>query len=126
MARSQRPFVLPDEPVDQYEVRWWRVGSNQDLPVVREVRAVYHVNTSWQDLFGKSDGSPFINQWSFQVDGRFDGRGGAWNDWTWNDWGCEYPSREAAVEHARKIASQRLADLERRAAAVRKWLEDTK
>jgi hypothetical protein len=120
MALSQRPFVLPAEPVDQYEVRWWQVGSNHDLPIVREVRGLYHVNTSWEA------GAPFIDQWQFFTDGRFEGRGGSWNDWGWMSWDSAYPSREAAIARARQIATERLAGLERRAAAVRKWLEDTK
>jgi hypothetical protein len=133
-TRKPPPFTLPEEPVDQYEVFWWSVESYSDIPRIVASRAVYHMHTTWEELFDADDrppGAPFIKQWQIFRNGAFTGRGhdhessptgDGWSDWHNFDWFGTYAMRAEAVVAARRLASERLASFVQSANALREWL----
>ena len=122
------PFTLPAEPVDKYEVFWWRVDTYNDIPRIIESRAVYHVHETWEALCGKderSPGAPFVNQWQLFHNGRFDARGPDWAGWAKHEqwsWDGAYATRAEAVAKARELAERRAADFHQRWLALCEWL----
>jgi len=132
-VRHPRPFTLPTEPIDQYEVFWWRVETYGDIPAIVESRAVYHASASWFDVTGDPDqreGAPFIKQWQIFRNGRFSGRGhdhscpagDGWNYWENFDWSRSYATRPEANIAAQMLACDLLSTLDERAEALRLWL----
>lgn len=79
-----KPPVLPPEPADEYELRWFAIyGLGERMHVV-ERRALYHVRASWREVLPEaapdSDwASDFVDDWMHFHDGRYEGRTLGWN-----------------------------------------------
>ncbi len=95
------PFEIPIEPIDRYEVRWFKVEPY--FGRVEEGLAVYHKNTTWRELYPEDPvaGVDIVNEWMIHHDGRATGRSDeGWRallefDW-WND--RHFKTRKEALQ----------------------------
>lgn len=71
-------FRTPKKPVDGYEIKLWRV---EYIHRISEWRAVYHVDTPFENVSPKDLGSSasFTDQWAIFYDGRLQGRSQGWD-----------------------------------------------
>lgn len=86
---------LPDEPVDEFEIRYFTIECER----VQEVVLKYHINSKWSDVCPESDrtGADFVDDWQYIADGRFEGRTVEWlTPSTIDRKGC-FANREDAV-----------------------------
>ncbi len=68
----------PVDPVDQFVIEDWRVGTTR---VLESMKAVFHVNTSFRTVWPDYhiEGPPLVNEWVHSVNGRSEGRSKGWN-----------------------------------------------
>jgi len=101
---------LPKDPVDGYQVKYWRLSLTAHWCYINETVATYHVDTSWEDYQETMEtshhdirkGADLVDDWMICVDGHPTGRFPGWD-------GLKglasqkdiFPSREAAVIEAR-------------------------
>lgn len=116
---------LPSQPVDGYEIRWYDVEG----PSVRVVerRLVYHARKTWAEVYpdrASKDGHPFEDEWQLFEDGICERRLPGWG--TPRSYpplrGCDFMSREEALQRAREIVKDEIEFLERQIVEYRKRL----
>lgn len=126
--RKAPPFSIPDEPVDQYEIHWYRV-IHLNVPRISELRALYHVNTPWEALYpgdNRPGGAVFTDQWQVFEDGNFNGRMPSWEGWSriCDDyaWAHGYATKEEAQKAANEWTKKRIARLEEEILELKTYL----
>jgi len=117
------PFTLPVEPVDRYELRWYRIDPYSDEVRIDEHRAVYFVDATWADVCGddgKSPGRPFVDQWQIFDNGRFEGRNVGWSAMSKPQeyWDGAFKTRAEASALRIKILENRLRAQEEKVAEL--------
>lgn len=65
---------LPEEPVDQYQVVFYRISLHSSWFQLMKLRYLYHVNTSWSDVDSRPNGVDFVDQWSVYCNNNISGR----------------------------------------------------
>lgn len=109
------PFTLPAQPVDGYEVRWYRVGTDHhDFGEVRCGRAVYRLKASWREIFpdDNQDGAPFEDEWQvFDHTGWFSGRAPRWDGFACDSWSGCFAIEAEAKAYAIELVSAKVAGL---------------
>jgi len=101
----RKPFTLPNDPVDRFEVRWWQIGfvANQAIP--RPARAVYYVRATPSEVDPDlGEGAvDFLDQWAIYEGRRLVGRTSngwavAWDGYHWNDCFATWAEAVVAIE----------------------------
>jgi hypothetical protein len=104
--------ILPEKPVDGYTVTWFEVYKDVYSASVSEHKAVFHVNTKWDDFApDRKGGVDIVNDWMCYTRGHADGRMCGWYsilDWDWKD---DYATRKEALKAAIDYCTQRIKDL---------------
>lgn len=95
---------LPKEPVDGYQVKYWRLSLSSYWCYINETVATYHVAVAWA-FYSPRDhrsGADLIDDWMITVDGHDTGRFSGWDGLKGLTVQKDvFPSREAAVIEAR-------------------------
>jgi len=84
ITRDKVPFTIPDEPVDQFRVKYYRLSISESWVYITEIEAVYHVNTPWSEYASawKGVGADIVDDWMVYPNGskQAEGRICGWSD----------------------------------------------
>lgn len=105
---------LPEKPVDEFEIKWFSIGRSSS---VVEHRALYHINTPWEEVFPDDSGRgvAFQDDWMMFTNGHFGGRNTGW-DWpkTSSSWENVFATFDEANAALIVILEERIRDYEHR------------
>ena len=70
---------LPEKPVDQYRLDWYRVSVTNTRYYISKMHAIYHINTPWNVYSpNESGGTDLIDDWMLYHDENAQGRWCGW------------------------------------------------
>lgn len=80
-TQKELPFTIPDKPVDQYKVKFYRLSMSECWVYIREMECVYHTNTPW-DVYSPNDkgGADLVDDWMVYANGSAEGRITGWGN----------------------------------------------
>jgi len=101
---------LPKEPVDRYEIKFWRVNVSEHYCYIDEIKMMYFVNTAYSEVMPTRIGAPLVNQWLVYDNGTPECRIDDWNFVTeWLDtYHNSFTTKSKAIEHAIKFLNERV------------------
>ncbi len=108
MTTDYPAFEIPEHPIDQFEVKLFKVSDHGDRVDVVEVRYVYHVNTTWKSLYPGDVGADFEDVWQIFEGDRFVARSN--NGWR-SIFDAHVPGTYCtSLSEAKKIAINKLLE----------------
>lgn len=80
-TEKKLPFMLPNEPVDGYTVKYYDLSMCELWCYIKETVCVYHVHTPWYIYApNRKGGADLIDDWMISVEGSDVGRIDNWSD----------------------------------------------
>lgn len=96
-------FELPKEPINRYEIKFWRVSVSDRYCYINEIKMVYFANATYSEVVpNNGEGVPLVDQWMLYSNGTPECRLVNWNlDEEWLNLNRNtFNTKENAIEYA--------------------------
>jgi len=96
-------FELPKEPIDRYEIKFWRVNVSERYCYIDEVKIVYFVNAAYSEVVpNNGEGVRLVDEWMLYSNGTPEFRLVGWKfDEEWLNLNRNtFNTKENAIEYA--------------------------
>lgn len=113
------PFTIPEKPVDQYTVRYYRLSMCASWVYINEIKCVYHVNTPWGKYRPNwPGGTALVDDWLSSSDGSDEARICGWSKITEIGSSNVFATREEAIQESIRLLDKYVAVAEERIRAM--------
>lgn len=126
---SKQLFTIPEQPIDGYQLNYYRISVSSVWWFLNEMKAIYYLNTSW-DKYSPNNkgGADLADDWMIYKDNYAEGRFCGWKSPAelkeyWYD--C-FLTKEEALTEIRKRLEKYLSNEKRKVVYIEKMIAEVK